>query len=104
MKLSAKSEEVAFDVNSSVLSMIIYLILSELMTAFAHQRLLSPQSLSILEGKVVGFSHQIQFILNEEFEYENNILHSKLLQHLLFFEKMEIVFIKKEIRLIKIYK
>ena len=104
MKLNAANEHISFDINSSVLSMIIYLILSELMTAFAHHRLLAPKSSSLLEGKVHGSAHQVQFILNEDFEYEKNILDSKLLQHLLFFEKLEIVFLKKEIRLVKIYK
>lgn len=104
MKLNAASEDLIFDINASVLSMILYLIFSELMTAFAHHRLLAPKSSSLLEGKVLGTSHQVQFVLNEEFEYEKNILDSKLLQHLLFFEKLEIVFLTKEIRLIKIYK
>jgi hypothetical protein len=104
MRLSSSSDNLQFDVNSSVLSMIIYIILSELMTAFAHHRLLSPQSVSLLEGKVAGFFGKIQFMLNEEFEYEKNILNSKLLQYLLFFEKMEIVFSNKEIRLIKNHK
>jgi hypothetical protein len=104
MKLSNTSENVNFDVNSSVLSMIFYLIMSELMTAFAHHRLLTLEASPLLEGAVVGQVEQVQFILNEDFEYEKNILHSKLLQHLLFFEKIEIVFFKKEIRLVKSYK
>jgi hypothetical protein len=104
MKLSPINENLNFEINSSVLSMILYLILSELMTAFAHHRLLFPKSLSLLEGKVLGLPHQLQFVLNEEFEYEKNILDSKLLQHLLFLEKLQIVFLKKEIRLIKNYK
>jgi signal transduction histidine kinase len=104
MKLNIANENINMDINSSVLSMILYLILSELMTAFAHHRLLTTRSVSILEGRVLGLVHQLQFVLNEEFEYEKNILDSKLLQHLLFFEKLEIVFLKKEIRIIKIYK
>lgn len=104
MKLNTKGDDLSFDINASVLSMVFYLILNELMTAFAHHRLLTPKSSSLLEGKVTGAPHQVQFILNEEFEYEKNILDSKLLQYLLFFEKLEIVFLKKEIRLLKIYK
>lgn len=104
MKLVVDSENINFDVNASVLSMVFYLIMSELMTAFAHHRLLTLQNTSLLEGTVIGKPGQVQFILNEEFEYEKNILHSKLLQHLLFFEKMEIVFFQKEIRLVRSYK
>ncbi len=104
MKLNSNIEDVSFFINSSVLSMILYLILSELMTAFAHHRLLIPKSITHLDGTVIGSTHQVQFLLNEDFDYEKNILDSKLLQHLLFFEKLEIVFLKKEIRLIKIYK
>jgi hypothetical protein len=104
MRLSVSDENQSFDINSSVLSMIFYLILSELMTAFAHHRLLSPRASSLLEGNVFGTLNQVQFILYEDFDYEKNILNSKLLQHLLFFEKLEMVFLKKEIRIIKNYK
>jgi hypothetical protein len=101
MKLSNLKDNLNFDVNISVLSMILYLILSELMTAFAHHRLLSPKSLSLLHGQVFGGINNVKFILNEEFDFEKNILDSKLLQYLLVFEKMEIVFFKNEIQLLK---
>jgi hypothetical protein len=35
-----------------------------------------------------------------DFEYEDKLVQSKLIQHLLMFEKMDINFLKKEIRLI----
>jgi hypothetical protein len=104
MKLNSEDEKIHFDINSSVLSMILYLILNELLTAFAHHRLLTTKTTTLLEGKVLGSTHHFQFLLNEEFEFESNIINSKLLQHLLFFEKLEMVFLKKEIRILKNYK
>lgn len=86
--------------NSSILSMILYLIISELLTAFAHHRLVTQKNVSSLSGEVIELSNQIIIRLDDEFEYEEKLVQSKLIQHLLVFEKLEINFLKKEIRLI----
>lgn len=93
-------ENFTHSVNSSVMSMILYLILSELMTAFAHEKLITQINMSAMEGEVMEFSNQISIKLNYDFEYEDKLAQSKLIQHLLVFEKFEITFLKQEIRLI----
>ena len=82
------------------MSMIFYLLLSELMTAFAHERLITQTHLSVMTGEVLELTNQIVLKLDYDFEYEEKIAQSKLIQHLLVFEKLEINFLRKEIRLI----
>ncbi len=100
MKYSPTLERFSHQVNSSIMSMILYLICSELMTAFAHYRLITQNHLSLLSGEVLEFSNQIVIRLDFDFEYEEKIAQSKLIQHLLIFEKLEINFMKQELRLI----
>lgn len=100
MKYHPTLESFNHQINSSILSMIFYLILSELMTAFAHERLISDASVSAMRGEVLELSNQIVMKLDYDFEYEEKLAQSKLIQHLLVFEKLEINFLSKEIRLI----
>lgn len=100
MKYSPTLENFSHQINSSIMSMILYLICSELMTAFAHHRLIAQANQGFLSGEVLEFSNQIVIKLDSEFEYEDKIAQSKLIQHLLIFEKLEINFLKHEIRLI----
>jgi len=93
-------ETFSHQMNSSIMSMIMYLILSELMTAFAHERLITQTNLTSMSGEVMEFSNQIVLKLDHDFEYEEKIAQSKLIQHLLVFEKLEITFLRQEIRLI----
>ena len=53
-----------------------------------------------MSGEILELSNQVIIRLDEEFEYEDKLIQSKLIQHLLMFEKMDINFLKKEIRLI----
>lgn len=82
------------------MSMIFYLIFNELMTAFAHERLITQTHIAVMSGEVLEFSNQIVMRLDYDFEYEEKIAQAKLIQHLLLFEKLEINFLRKEIRLI----
>ena len=100
IKYSATLEKFSHQINSSIMSMILYLIFSELMTSFAHHRLLIMGQHSLVSGEVLEFSNQIILRLDDEFEYEDKVAQSKLIQHLLIFEKLEINFLKQEIRLI----
>lgn len=93
-------ETFSHQMNSSIMSMIMYLILSELMTAFAHERLITQTNLTSMCGEVMEFTNQIVLKLDHDFEYEEKIAQSKLIQHLLVFEKLEITFLRQEIRLI----
>ncbi len=100
MKYSPTLEQFSHQVNASIMSMILYLICGELMTAFAHHRLIHSAHHGVLSGEVLEFSNQIILKLDDEFEYEDKIAQAKLIQHLLIFEKLEINFLKQEIRLI----
>ncbi len=100
MKYSPTLEQFSHQVNASIMSMILYLICGELMTAFAHHRLIHSAHHGVLSGEVLEFSNQIILKLDDDFEYEDKIAQAKLIQHLLIFEKLEISFLKQEIRLI----
>lgn len=100
MRYSPTLERFSHQVNTSIMSMILYLICSELMTAFAHHRLITQNQQGQLSGDVLEFSNQIILRLDHDFEYEEKIAQSKLIQHLLIFEKLEINFMKQELRLI----
>ncbi len=100
MRYVATLELFSHQVNSSIMSMIFYLILSELMTAFAHERLITQSNISAMCGEVLEFNNQIMMKLDHDFEYEDKLAQSKLIQHLLVFEKFDINFLRKEIRLI----
>lgn len=100
MKYSPTLEKFSPQVNSSILSMILYLIINELLTSFAHHRLVTQKNINTMLGEVLELSNQVVIRLDEDFEYEDKIAQSKLIQHLLMFEKMEINFLRKEIRLI----
>ena len=100
LKYSPTLEQFSHQINSSIMSMILYLICSELMTALAHHRLVTMGHQGALTGEVLEFSNQIVLKLDDDFEYEDKIAQSKLIQHLLIFEKLEISFLKQEIRLI----
>ncbi len=99
MKYTPSLESFMPKFNSSILSMIMYLIMSELLTAFAHHRLVTQHNLNSMNGEVLEFSNQIVFKLDDDFEYEEKLAQSKLLQHLLMFEKLEISFSKGMIRI-----
>jgi signal transduction histidine kinase len=100
IKFTATLEKFSPNINSSILSMILYLIINELLTAFAHYRLVTQKNLNSMIGEVLELSNQIVIKLDDDFEYEEKLVQSKLIQHLLMFEKMEINFLRKEIRLI----
>lgn len=94
-------ESFHFPLNSSIVSMVLYLILSELITSFGHYKLIAGKKDFVLIGEVVEFSNQIIIRFAEDFEYDEKIAQSKLIQQLLIFEKIEINFLKKEMRLVR---
>jgi hypothetical protein len=100
MRYSPTLEQFVGSINSSILSMILYLIISELLTSFAHHRLITNKNMNVITGEIVEFSNQIVIRIDDEFEYEDKLAQSKLIQHLLVFEKMEIKFLRNEIRLV----
>lgn len=100
IKYSPTLESFNHQINSSIMSMILYLILNELMTSFAHERLITQSHVAAMSGELLEFSNQIVLRLDNDFKYEEKLAQSKLIQHLLVFEKLEISFLQKEIRLI----
>lgn len=102
LKKTPSLETFQAPVNFSVLSMIIYLILTEILTSFEHSRLVenSNDSLS-LNVFVTEFSQQLSLQFDKSFEFKNRIINSKLIQHLLDHEKLEIHFQSKEIKLVR---
>lgn len=88
-------------INSSVLSMIIYLILSETLTAFEHSKLVvSGGEGNNLNVFVTEFSQQISMQFDKTFDFKERIQASKLIQHLLGHEKLAMHIGNKEIKLI----
>lgn len=102
LKKTPSLETFQAPVNFSVLSMIIYLILTEVLTAYEHSRLVesSNEGLS-LNVFVTEFSQQLSLQFDKSFEFKNRILASKLIQHLLDHEKLTIHFHSKEIKLVR---
>lgn len=87
-------------VNASVMSMIFYLIFSELMTAFAHHALISQNSQGALKGEVLELSNQLVIRIEDSFDFQQKVEQSKLVEHLLAFEKLEMKISRREIKII----
>lgn len=100
IKYVSSFEKFNHQMNSSVLSMIFYLIFSELMTAFSHHKLVANNDGPVISGQVMEFSNQISIKLDNEFDFQNKIIQSKLITHLLKFEKIEMHSKSHEIKLI----
>lgn len=102
LKRTPSLETFQAPVNFSVLSMIIYLVLTEVLTAFEHSRLVENAHEEInLNVFVTEFSQQLSLQLDKSFEFKNRIASSKLIQHLLDHEKLSIYFQSKEIKLVR---
>lgn len=86
--------------NSSIMAMIFYLIMNELITALSHFRLVTQQNIPTLKGQLCEEQDQIIFTLSEDFPFEEKIRQSKLIYHLLKFEKIELEFNQSGIKLL----
>lgn len=79
-----KHDDFVMTGNPYVLSMIFYLIWSEMVTAFSHLQLLrevnGPAQLAL---KVHEFRNQIKIFLKDEIDLSQEVQHSKLLTHLM---------------------
>jgi len=75
-KYTPTLETFSHQVNASIMSMILYLIFSELMTSFAHERLITQSHIGVMAGEVQEFSNQIFLKLEHDFEYEEKIAQS----------------------------
>ncbi len=103
LKRTPSLETFQVAVNFSVLSMIIYLILTEVLTAYEHSRLVINSSEDFnLNVFITEFSQQLLIQFDKNFEFKNRIVNSKLIQHLLDHEKLNIYFHAKEIKLVSL--
>lgn len=102
LKKTPSLETFQAPVNFSVLSMIVYLILTEVLTAYEHSRLVENTNEAMsLNVFVTEFSQQLSLQFDKNFEFKNRIISSKLIQHLLDHEKLVIHFQSKEIKLVR---
>lgn len=71
------------EINGSVLSMMFYLILNEILTSFSHHKLISSDKTNLLTGQFSESSSKVIIEMDKKFSFEKNINDSKLIQHLL---------------------
>ncbi len=101
LKKLSSFENFSAPMNCSVLAMIIYLILSEVLTAFEHYRLLGDgRNQSGLNIYVTEFSNQIIFQFDFIFDFKSKIISSKLIKHLLEHVNLNLVLGPREIKLV----
>lgn len=78
----SNSEE--YEVNTSVFSMIFYLILGELITSYSHYLLINTAvSEKMIKGRLWQEKNNIFFRIQTEFDFAEQIRNSKLIKHLL---------------------
>jgi len=80
----------AINLNQYVLAMIYYIIFSESLTAFEHHRLLMQNNQLQLHSIVQEESFTIFIKFNHQFDFNEKIKNSKLLNFLLMFEKLDL--------------
>lgn len=78
------SKQTAFhrETNTSILAMVWYLILGEVMTASSHHQLVTEKSGAIIRGRFVEKEHSLELSVDGDFPWSDGVLASKLLQHL----------------------
>lgn len=73
-----------FEVNTSVFSMIFYLILGELITSYSHHLLIQTGKLDkTIKGRLWQEKSNVFFRIQTEFDFAEQIKSSKLIKHLL---------------------
>ncbi len=93
LKLNFKQKMIKrfnYSFNSSVLAMVFYLILGEIITSFSHFLLVSGEGSKTLNAEFIESQNYIEIKLYSEFEYKNKILESKLIMHLIQYLNLEI--------------
>lgn len=69
--------------NDSILSMMFYLILNEILTSFSHHKLVSRDEDNVLVGSLSEGATKIIIEMEKDFNFYKSIEESKLIQHLL---------------------
>lgn len=71
------------ELNTSVVSMMFYLILNEILTSFSHHKLVSGAQDNVLKGHFHEHPTKIIIEMEKEFRFQKGLDESKLIQHLL---------------------
>ncbi len=93
MKLNIDIKRIeAFEqpLNRSVLAMIFYLIMGEIITSFSHYLLISHEENKTLTGSMCERKDFIELLINHDFEHQSRITDSKLISHLISYLGLEI--------------
>lgn len=71
------------ELNTSVVSMMFYLILNEILTSFSHHKLVSGAQDNVLKGRFSEHPTKIIIEMEKGFRFQKGLDESKLIQHLL---------------------
>jgi signal transduction histidine kinase len=85
-----KSGAFTNNVNPSVLAMIFYLILGEVITAYSHYLLIAGDSSMLIEGSLYESENEIRLKFAKDFELKKQITDSKLIKHLVGYLRLEL--------------
>ncbi len=86
----SQKEKLSYPVNSHVLSMIFYFFLGELLTSFSHQNLVELKNIKRINLDIIENYNGIEFKYDERIILSDNITKSKLIEHLIEGEKMQL--------------
>ena len=86
----SEKEKLSYPVNSHVLSMIFYLFLGELLTNFSHQNLVELKNIKRINLDIIEDYNGIEFKFDERILLSENITKSKLIEHLIDGERMQL--------------
>ena len=94
-ELSYKVEErISSEINSSIITMIFYLLLSEVMTAKAHHNLVVgdlADNRKFISGRVIESEKTLVIDLDDNLRLNEKLKEIKLIQHLVELENMQIM-------------
>lgn len=86
-------ESILNEINSSIITMIFYLLLSEVMTAKAHHNLVVGESAlnkNFISGRVIEKKDSLIIDLDDDLRLDKKLKEIKLIQHLVELESMQI--------------
>ncbi len=80
---SSKIQQFQRELNTSILAMVCYLILGEIMTASSHHQLVTERSGACVRGRFVEKENAIELSIEGKFPWCEEVMKSKLIQHLI---------------------
>lgn len=93
------------EVNTSVFSMIFYLILGELITSYSHHLLINDASKEkMIKGRLWQEKTNVFFRIQTDFDFSEQIKSSKLIKHLLELEGYQLSIDQKQMSISRLYK